>query len=126
MIDERVWLGQAPGMARHLRLQYPGAMDPLMSRGDHREPVFLEETDRPLFLSTLAEACAKTDWQVHAYWSWPWRGGCGGKRPCRSNGFATGCRWVPGNPSNGGFMNKNKQKVDMQGTPFMKRNHTEL
>ncbi|MGA2174735.1 MAG: transposase [Verrucomicrobiota bacterium] len=37
-----------------------------MSRGDHREPVFLEESDRPMFLSTLGEACAKTDWQVHA------------------------------------------------------------
>jgi REP element-mobilizing transposase RayT len=38
-----------------------------MSRGDRREPVFLEDADRRLFLSTLGEACAKTDWQVHAW-----------------------------------------------------------
>ncbi len=38
-----------------------------MSRGDRKETVFLEEGDRSLFLSTLAEACAKTDWQAHAY-----------------------------------------------------------
>ena len=54
-------------MARKLRLQYPGAIYHLMSRGDRREPVFLDDADRPLFLCTLAEACAKTDWQVHAY-----------------------------------------------------------
>ncbi len=54
-------------MARKLRLQYPGAIYHLMSRGDHREPVFLEEADRGMFLSALGEACAKTDWQVHAY-----------------------------------------------------------
>jgi REP element-mobilizing transposase RayT len=54
-------------MARKLRLQYPGAIYHLMSRGDHREPIFLEAADRAMFLSTLAEVCAKTDWQVHAY-----------------------------------------------------------
>src|SRR5271157_2774247 len=54
-------------MARKLRLQYPGAVYHLMSRGDRQERVFLEDADRQLFLSTLGEACAKTDWQVHAY-----------------------------------------------------------
>jgi putative transposase len=29
-------------MARKLRLQYPGAIYHVMSRGDRREPVFLE------------------------------------------------------------------------------------
>ena len=51
-------------MARKLRLQYPGAVYHLMSRGDRREPVFLDDADRQLFLSTLAEVCAKTGWQV--------------------------------------------------------------
>jgi putative transposase len=49
-------VGHSAGMARKLRLQYPGAIYHLMSRGDHREPVFLEEADRALFLSTLGEA----------------------------------------------------------------------
>jgi len=54
-------------MARKLRLQYPGAIYHVMSRGDRREPIFLEDADREMFLSTLGEACVKTDWQVHAY-----------------------------------------------------------
>ena len=60
-------MGHPPDMARKLRLQYPGAIYHLMSRGDRREPVFLEDADRSLFVSTLGEACAKTDWQFHSY-----------------------------------------------------------
>src|SRR5665213_603 len=66
-LTRECWLGQSLGMARKLRLQYPGAIYHLMSRGDRREPVFLDDIDRRMFLTTLAEACAKTDWQVHAY-----------------------------------------------------------
>ena len=54
-------------MARKLRVQYEGAIYHLMNRGDHREDIFLEDADRALFLKTLGEACAKTDWQVHAW-----------------------------------------------------------
>src|SRR5438552_3326740 len=54
-------------MARKLRVEYGGAIYHLMNRGDRREPIFREDSDRLLFLETLAEACAKTDWQVHAY-----------------------------------------------------------
>jgi REP element-mobilizing transposase RayT len=39
----------------------------LMSRGDRREKIFLDDVDRQDFLKTLAEACQKTQWQVHAY-----------------------------------------------------------
>jgi REP element-mobilizing transposase RayT len=54
-------------MPRQLRIQYPGAMYHVMSRGDRREDIFLDDVDRQDFLKTLAEACQKTDWQVHAY-----------------------------------------------------------
>jgi putative transposase len=54
-------------MARKLRVQYPGAIYHVMSRGDHREPIFRDDRDRERFLATLGEACAKTGWQVHAY-----------------------------------------------------------
>src|SRR6266851_2474155 len=54
-------------MARKLRLEYPGAIYHLMNRGDRREPIFRDDCDRQRFRETLAEACAKTDWQVHAY-----------------------------------------------------------
>jgi putative transposase len=54
-------------MPRKLRLQYPGAMYHVMSRGDRRENIFLNDVDRQDFIKTLAEACQKTGWQVHAY-----------------------------------------------------------
>ncbi len=38
-----------------------------MSRGDHREPIFKTTNDRSMFLDTLADACRKTGWLVHAY-----------------------------------------------------------
>ena len=54
-------------MARKLRLQYPGAIYHVMSRGDRREDIFQSDKDRELFLETLDQACEKTDWQVHAW-----------------------------------------------------------
>ncbi len=39
----------------------------VMSRGDRREDIFLDDVDRQDFIKTLAEACQKTGWQVHAY-----------------------------------------------------------
>src|SRR6266496_3430127 len=54
-------------MARKLRVQYPGAIYHVMNRGDRREPIFNDDKDRLLFLDTLAEACQKTDWQIHAW-----------------------------------------------------------
>ena len=37
-----------------------------MSRGDRREAIFKDDEDRRRFLTTLAEACGKTGWQVLA------------------------------------------------------------
>ena len=54
-------------MPRPLRVEFPGAIYHLMSRGDRREPIFLDDTDRRRFLDTLGEACVKTGWQIHAY-----------------------------------------------------------
>lgn len=54
-------------MPRQRRIEYPGAIYHAMNRGDRREPIFQDDVDRRRFLQTLAEACAKTDWQVHAY-----------------------------------------------------------
>jgi putative transposase len=38
-----------------------------MNRGDRREAIFADDADRLRFLETLTEACAKADWQIHAY-----------------------------------------------------------
>ncbi len=54
-------------MARPWRIQYPGAMYHAVSRGDRQERIFLDEVDRQDFIKTLAEACQKSGWQVHAY-----------------------------------------------------------
>ena len=54
-------------MPRKLRLEFPGAMYHVMSRGDQREDIFLCDVDRYDFLKTLAEACRRTGWQVHAF-----------------------------------------------------------
>ena len=54
-------------MARKLRVQYPGAIYHVMNRGDRREAIFKDDTDRNRFLATLAEVCVKTGWRVHAY-----------------------------------------------------------
>jgi len=54
-------------MPRQLRIEYPGAIYHVMSRGDRREDIFYDEVDRQEFLKTLAEACQKADFQVHAY-----------------------------------------------------------
>jgi putative transposase len=53
-------------MARKVRVEYAGAIYHVMNRGDRREEIFQDDGDRKLFLSTLAEACDKTGWQVHA------------------------------------------------------------
>jgi putative transposase len=53
-------------MARQLGVEYPGAVCHLMNRGDRREPIFRDAQERHHFLRTLAQACGKTGWQVHA------------------------------------------------------------
>ena len=54
-------------MPRKLRIQYPGAIYHVMNRGDRREDIFQDDEDRKRFLTTLGEACQKTEWQVQAY-----------------------------------------------------------
>ena len=59
--------GQCELTARKLRLQYEGAFYHVRTRGDHCDDIFQDDADRQLFLDTLGEACAKTDWHVHAW-----------------------------------------------------------
>ena len=54
-------------MPRQLRREFAGAIYHVMNRGDRREEIFRDDQDRRMFLSTLAEACGKTEWQIHAY-----------------------------------------------------------
>ena len=54
-------------MARALRIEYAGAVYHVMARGNQGRAVFRDDEDRRRFLETLAEACAKTGWRIHAY-----------------------------------------------------------
>ena len=54
-------------MPRTPRIEFEGAVYHVMSRGDHGEAIFQDDTDRQRFLNALADACGKTGWVVHAY-----------------------------------------------------------
>jgi hypothetical protein len=47
-------------MARKVRVQCPGAVYHVMSRGDHQEAIYRDDADRELFLRCLEEACEET------------------------------------------------------------------
>ena len=53
-------------MLRPWRVQYPGTIYLLRSRGDRGAEIFRDDTDRRAFLSALGQACDKTGWQIHA------------------------------------------------------------
>jgi REP element-mobilizing transposase RayT len=44
-------------MPRQRRVEYPGALHHVMSRGDRREDIFIDDVDRHDFIKTLAESC---------------------------------------------------------------------
>lgn len=54
-------------MVRPLRIAYPGALYHVTSRGDRRESIALDDKDRALFLTTVAEALQRFDARALAY-----------------------------------------------------------
>ncbi|HLC40708.1 MAG TPA: transposase [Methylomirabilota bacterium] len=54
-------------MSRPLRLQFPGAVYHLTSRGNARQRIYQDDTDRQTFLDTLAHVIARFGWRCHAY-----------------------------------------------------------
>ena len=54
-------------MARPLRIEFPGALYHVTSRGNARQRVFLDDEDREMFLSTLAWVVERFGWCCHAY-----------------------------------------------------------
>jgi len=54
-------------MARPLRLEFPGALYHVTTRGNAREPIFLDDADRDLFLRCLGEVVLWQRWLCHAY-----------------------------------------------------------
>ena len=54
-------------MARPLRIEYPGALYHVTSRGDRQEAIFDDDRDRTAFLNVLGEVVSRFRWQCHAY-----------------------------------------------------------
>jgi putative transposase len=54
-------------MVRPLRIEYAGAVYHVTSRGDRREPIAKDDTDRALFLDVLGHALQRFDAQAWAY-----------------------------------------------------------
>jgi REP element-mobilizing transposase RayT len=54
-------------MARPLRIEFPGALYHLTSRGNAREPIFLDDEDRHAFLDRLGEVVESHHWDCHCY-----------------------------------------------------------
>jgi REP-associated tyrosine transposase len=54
-------------MARPLRIEFPGALYHVTSRGNGRADIFLDDGDRQLFLNVLATVCHRLHWLCYAY-----------------------------------------------------------
>ena len=54
-------------MARPLRIEYPGAVYHITSRGNEKKAVFKDDSDRAVFLKTLAQVNKRYNWICHAY-----------------------------------------------------------
>ncbi len=54
-------------MARPLRIEFPGALYHVTSRGNARQRVFRDDEDRETYLATLAWVVGRFRWCCHAY-----------------------------------------------------------
>ena len=54
-------------MSRPLRIEFPGAVYHVTSRGDRREPIYRDDDDRAAQLAVIADAADRFDAQVLAY-----------------------------------------------------------
>src|ERR1041385_5628104 len=54
-------------MARPLRIEYPGAVYHITTRGNARRAVFKDASDRALFLDPLQRVSERYHWLCHAY-----------------------------------------------------------
>jgi REP element-mobilizing transposase RayT len=54
-------------MARPLRIEYAGAFYHVFSRGNNKQDIFADDTDRLFFLANLMAVCERLDWWVWSY-----------------------------------------------------------
>ena len=54
-------------MSCPLRIKFAHGLYHVTVRGDGREDIYLEDTDRVLFFEVLSEVCERFNWLIHAY-----------------------------------------------------------
>ena len=54
-------------MSRPLRLELAGGLYHVTSRGDRREDIYADDTDRVAWLDVLSECCERFNWAIHAW-----------------------------------------------------------
>ncbi|WP_038172819.1 REP-associated tyrosine transposase [Vibrio pacinii] len=54
-------------MSRPLRIEYAGALYHVTSRGNARQPIYLDEQDFALFIEVLDQVCERFNWVIHSY-----------------------------------------------------------
>ena len=54
-------------MARPLRIEFANALYHVTARGDRREPIVEDDTDRSTFVNVLGEVVERFHWRCHAY-----------------------------------------------------------
>jgi REP element-mobilizing transposase RayT len=54
-------------MARPLRIEYPGAVYHITSRGNGGSPIFEDDDDRRELLAILEEVAKRFNWICHAF-----------------------------------------------------------
>jgi putative transposase len=54
-------------MARPQRLEFPGAIYHVTSRGNEQQDIFVDNDDREFFLATLSKVVQRYNWICHAY-----------------------------------------------------------
>ena len=58
---------RCPPMSRPLRIEFPGAIYHVTSRGDRREPIFVDDEDRETMIAVWAQGMDRFDAQALAY-----------------------------------------------------------
>ena len=54
-------------MSRPLRLEFTNALYHVTSRGDRREPIFIDDADRSMWLDVFGQVCGRFNWRCHAW-----------------------------------------------------------
>jgi putative transposase len=54
-------------MARPLRIEFPGALYHVTSRGNERRPIFSDDVDRRMFLTFLGQTVKRFGWSLTAW-----------------------------------------------------------